>query len=230
MFIGWVIKITTNLTNLREKIDEVDKNIIELILKRMDLVHKVGLNKLRTNARVYVPEREAFIFKKLATFSNLSANEVQSFYTEIISFCRKLEDTLSVAIIQDSISLLGLKKIFGEYVKPIIFQNLNTFFTDTQNISYILSPLSEEIILALQNCDWFIINTTEVNHNRLYLLSKYPNEINSPGDITYILTKSKINTSSYQIKENLFFSSIDSLDLEKLDDEEIKILGFVPSL
>lgn len=230
MFMEWVIKITTNLANLREKIDKIDKNIIELILERMNLVHEVGLSKLQTNTRVYVPEREALIFKKLAAFSNLPAFEIQSFYTEIISFCRKLEDTLSVAVNRDSISLLGLKKIFGEYVKPIIFDNLNTFFIEKENISYILTPLCEEMILALQSSNWFIINTTEVNSEKLYLISKYPNEITNTGDITYILTKERFNISSYQIEENLFFSSVESLHLEKERDVEIKILGFVPSI
>ncbi|MGL4402718.1 MAG: chorismate mutase, partial [Fusobacteriaceae bacterium] len=53
------------LGKLRENIDSIDKQILELILKRVECVEKVGELKGKNNFRIYVPERENSIFKNL---------------------------------------------------------------------------------------------------------------------------------------------------------------------
>ena len=67
----WVIKITGDINKLREEIDKIDKKIVELILNRMNIVHQVGVTKSKDNSRIYVPEREVDIYKKLSDFSGL---------------------------------------------------------------------------------------------------------------------------------------------------------------
>ena len=66
----------------------------------MNLVKEVGTVKESTNSRIYVPEREASIFNSLSENSSLTPKEIQNLYTEIISTCRRLENTLSVALFQ----------------------------------------------------------------------------------------------------------------------------------
>ncbi|WP_418965485.1 chorismate mutase, partial [Cetobacterium sp.] len=162
----WVIKITGDINKLRAEIDEVDKKIIELILKRMEIVHQVGLTKSKNKTRVYVPEREVAIYKRLSSFSNLSPKDIQSFYTEIISFCRKLEGILNVGVKADSISLLGVKKLFGEYVNPIFFNTFNEL--DLTSTKYILSKFSKDMLDFLLENNWHVINKTEIQGETLY--------------------------------------------------------------
>ncbi|MGV3344737.1 bifunctional chorismate mutase/prephenate dehydrogenase [Enterobacteriaceae bacterium LUAb1] len=50
------------LTTLRDQIDEVDKTLLSLLARRLELVAKVGEVKSRCGLPVYVPEREAAIF------------------------------------------------------------------------------------------------------------------------------------------------------------------------
>ncbi|MEM6161985.1 bifunctional chorismate mutase/prephenate dehydrogenase [Erwinia sp. P6884] len=50
--------MVAELTALRDKIDEVDKALLDLLAKRLDLVAEVGEVKSRYGLPIYVPERE----------------------------------------------------------------------------------------------------------------------------------------------------------------------------
>ncbi|RZH78975.1 chorismate mutase, partial [Staphylococcus aureus] len=47
------------LQNLREQIDQVDKTLLSLLAKRMQLVAEVGEVKNRHGLPIYAPDREA---------------------------------------------------------------------------------------------------------------------------------------------------------------------------
>jgi chorismate mutase/prephenate dehydrogenase len=51
--------MVAELTALRDKIDEVDKGLLELLAKRLEVVAEVGEVKSRYGLPIYVPEREA---------------------------------------------------------------------------------------------------------------------------------------------------------------------------
>ena len=51
--------MVAELTALRDQIDEVDKALLELLAKRLQLVAEVGEVKSHHGLPVYVPEREA---------------------------------------------------------------------------------------------------------------------------------------------------------------------------
>lgn len=228
MFMKWVIKITRDINKLREEIDKIDKKIVELILNRMNIVHQVGVTKSKDNSRIYVPEREVAIYKKLSDFSGLEADEIQSFYTEIISFCRKLEGILNVGIKYNALSLVGVKKIFGEYVNPVVihqFEELNL-----ESVKYILTPLSKETIDFIEKNNWYIINKVNLNEEALYLFSSYNNSIFKDNDVTYILHNGIISKEYIKIDSDLFINLIPFKNLKDFENLNIKILGTIPSI
>ena len=51
--------MVAELTALRDQIDEVDKELLNLLAKRLELVAEVGEVKSRFGLPIYVPEREA---------------------------------------------------------------------------------------------------------------------------------------------------------------------------
>lgn len=228
MFMKWVIKITRDINKLREEIDKIDKKIVELILNRMNIVHQVGVTKSKDNSRIYVPEREVAIYKRLSDFSGLKTNEIQSFYTEIISFCRKLEGILNVGIKYNALSLVGVKKIFGEYVNPIIINQFEELNLDS--VKYILTPFSKEIIDFIKKNNWYLINKVDLNDESLYLFSSYNNSIFKDNDTTYILHNNIISEKYIEIDSNLFINLIPFKNLKDLENLNIKILGTIPSI
>ncbi len=224
----WVIKITRDINKLREEIDIIDKKIVRLILDRMDIVHQVGLTKSKDNSRIYVPEREIAIYKKLSNFSGLTSTEIQSFYTEIISFCRKLEGTLNVGIKSNVLSFIGIKKIFGEYVSPIVVNQFEEL--DLKSVKYILSDFSTETIEFIEKNNWYLINKINLNSDTLYLFSSYNNCIFESNDITYVLYDDILSKEYIKIKPNLFVNLILFKNLENFEKLNIKILGTIPCI
>lgn len=51
--------MSVELSHLREQIDEVDKSLLDLLAKRLQLVAEVGEVKSQHGLPIYVPEREA---------------------------------------------------------------------------------------------------------------------------------------------------------------------------
>lgn len=83
----------TDLTELRENIDEIDRQIVELYEKRMEICKKVAEYKIRTGKKVFDKERED---AKLTTLGALTHNEfnrhgIQELFQQIMSMSRKLQ-------------------------------------------------------------------------------------------------------------------------------------------
>ncbi|MCG2585590.1 prephenate dehydratase [Massilia sp. TS11] len=87
------------LKPLREKIDAIDAQILELLSQRARLAQEVGHVKAETNAPVFRPEREAQVLRGVAERNPgpLKAPEVQTIFREIMSACRSLEKRVTVA-------------------------------------------------------------------------------------------------------------------------------------
>ncbi len=81
------------LTELREQIDEIDAQIVELYEKRMEVSRQVAEYKLGTGKKVFDRQREA---EKLSRVKALTHNEwngrgVQELFEQIMSMSRKLQ-------------------------------------------------------------------------------------------------------------------------------------------
>ena len=52
-----------SLDELRQKIDEIDTELLRLLNERADVVHEVGEIKKRDGLQIYAPEREDALLK-----------------------------------------------------------------------------------------------------------------------------------------------------------------------
>lgn len=87
------------LKPLREQIDIIDAQILDLLNQRARVAEAVGHVKAETNAPVFRPEREAQVLRRVAERNPgpLVAGDVQTIFREIMSACRALERRVSVA-------------------------------------------------------------------------------------------------------------------------------------
>jgi chorismate mutase / prephenate dehydratase len=87
------------LKPLREKIDSIDAQILDLLNQRALVAQEVGHVKAETNAPVFRPEREAQVLRKVADLNPgpLKSSDVQLIFREIMSSCRALERRVIVA-------------------------------------------------------------------------------------------------------------------------------------
>jgi chorismate mutase/prephenate dehydratase len=146
-----------DLSALRARIDEVDRKLLEALCERARIVQRVGELKHQTGAPVYRPEREAQIFRALATRNPgpFSDEALQSVWREIISACRELERRMRVAYLgpPGTFSEMALHAHFGAQVEAVPCSSIDEVFRSTE----------------ARNCDFGVVpveNSTEGAVNR----------------------------------------------------------------
>ncbi len=88
-----------DINDLREEIDHIDRQVLELLNKRARCAREIGMLKQRTKKTFFAPEREKQVFSKLteANKGPLPNSAIRAIYREIISAARALEDPMTIA-------------------------------------------------------------------------------------------------------------------------------------
>jgi chorismate mutase/prephenate dehydratase len=90
------------LEECRAKIDEIDNAVVELLNRRMTVVHRVGEIKHESKTAVYRPEREKEIIDRLSEISQnnsglLNRQAIEAIFLEIFAVARNLERPEKIA-------------------------------------------------------------------------------------------------------------------------------------
>ena len=128
--------MTDKLTPLREQIDAIDAQLLDLLSRRATLAQQVGHVKAETNAPVFRPEREAQVLRGVADRNPgpLKAAEVQTIFREIMSACRSLEKRVTVAYLGPSgtFSEQAVYQQFGSAVEGLPCISIDEVFRATE--------------------------------------------------------------------------------------------------
>ncbi|MES2901643.1 MAG: prephenate dehydratase [Pseudomonadota bacterium] len=128
--------MTDKLTPLREQIDAIDAQLLDLLSRRARLAQEVGHVKAETNAPVFRPEREAQVLRGVAERNPgpLKGGEVQTIFREIMSACRSLEKRVTVAYLGPSgtFSEQAVFQQFGSAVESLPCISIDEVFRATE--------------------------------------------------------------------------------------------------
>ncbi|MEN6545703.1 MAG: prephenate dehydratase [Armatimonadia bacterium] len=106
-----------SLDELRERIDSIDQQLLELLHARAEVSREVGALKAAEGREVYDPRREAQLLRSLAerAVPPLTPQAVQAIYREIISASRALQRPPVIAYLgpEHTFSHLAALKHFG---------------------------------------------------------------------------------------------------------------------
>ena len=82
-----------NLQGLRDSIDEIDNQIVELLNTRMRYVKEIGVLKQTSGTSIYRPEREREILDRLKSINKgeLKDSAIDAIFYEIFAVSRNLE-------------------------------------------------------------------------------------------------------------------------------------------
>nr|VFJ88586.1 MAG: chorismate mutase [Candidatus Kentron sp. LFY] len=139
------------LKALRDRIDELDRQLLALLNQRGRIALDVAACKgdhVNTNGDCYYrPEREAEILQKLLATNEgpLPSSEVVRLFKEIMSACRALQKTLSIAFLgpRGTFTEAAALRHFGQSVKTVPFDTIDAVFREVEsgNCDYGVVPV-----------------------------------------------------------------------------------------
>lgn len=137
-----------SLKNIREQLDVIDNQIVELFEERMKLCEEVGNDKIKTGKKVYDKQREN---EKLAVLTEKASNEfnkrgIKELFEQIMSMSRKLQyQILGQHGVFGRTSFIELDSLKSENAR-LVFQGvegaysqaaLHQYFGDNQNVFHV---------------------------------------------------------------------------------------------
>jgi len=127
------MKKNNDIDELRDQIDELDKEILALVNSRIELAKKIGAIKHRSDeSTVYRPDREADILNRLSNINKgpLDNSHIHAIFREIISISRAAEARPSVACLgpEGTYSQLAVKKHFGRETEQVFSESIEEVF------------------------------------------------------------------------------------------------------
>ncbi|MGX3010064.1 bifunctional chorismate mutase/prephenate dehydratase [Helicobacter sp. 23-1044] len=153
------------LAPLRQKIDKIDNEILELLDKRMQIVREIGAVKLKEKAFIYHPKREREIVERLNALNPrfITPSAIDAIYSEIFATSRHLE-------LPERVAYLGPMGSFTHQVALSRFGKISEYVSAT-NIEGIFKLVENKSVkygvLPIEN------NSNGIVGESLDFLSKY---------------------------------------------------------
>ncbi len=135
------------LAELREKIDGLDAQIVELLKQRAAFVHEVGNIKAKDHKPIFVPERESDMQDKLLKLNDgvLPDKSLLSIYRQIVSCSFFLEGGMKVGYLgpDGTWSHQAALSRFGESVEHIPYASFEDAFNAVERgeVNYGVIPI-----------------------------------------------------------------------------------------
>jgi len=136
--------MTDQLRQLRDKIDTIDSELLNLVNTRANLAKQIG--KLK-KGMIYRPEREAQILERMKELNSgpLTHEHVAHLFTEVMSLCRAMEEPLTVAYLgpQGTFSEEAVLSHFGSIVTTLPCESIDEVFHKVESniASYGIVPV-----------------------------------------------------------------------------------------
>lgn len=137
--------MTEQFKQLRDQIDAIDNEILKLVNARAELALEIGRRK--KSGIIYRPEREAQILARLQQKNPgpLTNERIAQFFTEVMSLCRAMEDSMTVACLgpHGTFSEEAAFKRFGKVITTLTCDSIDEVFRQVQsdNAGYGVVPV-----------------------------------------------------------------------------------------
>lgn len=146
------------LKPLREQIDTIDAQILDLLNRRARVAQEVGHVKAETNAPVFRPEREAQVLRSVAERNPgpLLDTDIQTVFREVMSACRALEKRVTVAYLgpAGTFSEQAVYQQFGRAVEGMPCVSIDEVFRATE------AGTADFGVVPIENSSEGVINRT----------------------------------------------------------------------
>lgn len=135
------------LEEIRIEIDAIDSQLLEILNKRMLLVHQVGELKRSSKTVIYRPEREKYILDRLKSLNDGLLNDasIDAIFLEIFAAARNIELPERVAFLgpEGSFTHQAAESRFGAMSEYMTLPTIKAVFeaVDTERAKYGVIPI-----------------------------------------------------------------------------------------
>ena len=138
------------LLELRNKLDNIDNTVLDLINERMHIVHQVGALKAKSGGAIYRPEREKAIIDRLELINNekvglLNRSAIEALFLEIFAISRNIELPENIAYLgpEGSFTHQAAEGRFGAMSSYISVSSIKGIFreVDTKKVKFGVIPI-----------------------------------------------------------------------------------------
>ena len=136
-----------SLDKLRQEIDSIDAQLVELLKQRAACVHQVGEIKKSTGAPTFVPERECALIEKILKLNNdvLPEKSILSIWRQIVSCSFHLEGNMRIGYLgpEGTWSHQAALSRFGDSVELVPYASFDHVFSAVERgeVNYGVIPL-----------------------------------------------------------------------------------------
>lgn len=156
------------LEEIRHEIDSLDNQLLTLLNRRMEWVHKVGELKRATKTVIYRPEREKAILDRVKSQNNgpLTPDAIEAIYLEIFAAARNIELPERIAYLgpEGSFTHQAAESRFGAMSEYMTLPTIKSVFeaVDTGRAKFGVIPIeNNQEGIVYETVD--LLNETSVN-------------------------------------------------------------------
>jgi len=137
----------SELEKLRNRIDAIDAEILELLNKRADIATEIASIKRKANLKFYSPERERAILERITSLNkgHFPNDALKVIFREILSATLSLEEPLKVAYLgpEGTFTNLAALRHFGSSAAYIPVDSIKDVFDSAESgkVSYGVVPI-----------------------------------------------------------------------------------------
>ena len=138
------------LLELRNKLDNIDNTLLDLINERMHIVHQVGALKAKSGGAIYRPEREKAIIDRLENINSqksglLNRSAIEALFLEIFAISRNIELPENIAYLgpEGSFTHQAAEGRFGAMSSYISVSSIKGVFREvnTKKVKFGVIPI-----------------------------------------------------------------------------------------
>lgn len=214
-----------SLEELRNQIDSLDNQMLQILNERMEIVKQVGELKKHTQTVIYRPEREKQIVDRLDSMNNglLNRSAIEAIYLEIFAVSRNLELPERIAYLgpEGSFTHQAAESRFGAMSDYLALPNIRSVFqsVDTGRARFGVVPIENNLEgIVKETID--LLNETDLKIVAEVVISvhfTFATKAEKLSDIKRIYSKDiafgqceKFLNDYFGAKEDDFFVQVDS--------------------
>ena len=128
------------LQDLRQKIDDADQRLVEILNERAAVVHQIGVVKGETKTNPFAPDREKAVYQKIEALNKQAGEKIphdmmHAIWREIMSSSIAMEKPIEVAYLgpEASFTQLATTSKFGNSIATVPQKTIPDVFNAVSN-------------------------------------------------------------------------------------------------